>query len=143
MSDAYSVREIGRVRSELKNLDTAPKQGDEGAPDAWVEYVPDLTPAFQGLSAGDEILLLTWLHQARRDVLRVHPRGDERNPETGVFSTRSPHRPNPIGLHPVTVLQTEPGRLHVRPLEAVDGTPVIDIKPVLGPANSSDAVAQR
>lgn len=133
MSESYSVREIGRVRSGLTDLDTAPKQGDEGGSDAWIELSPDLTPAFQDLAVGDEVVLLTWLHRARRDVLRVHPRGDRRNPETGVFSTRSPDRPNPIGLHPVTVTHTAPGRIRVSPLEAVDGTPVIDIKPVLLP----------
>lgn len=129
----YTVRQIGRVRSALTDVDAAPKQGAEGAPEAWIDYHPDLAAGFSDLVAGDRIVVLTWLHQAHRDVLRVHPRGNPRNPETGVFSTRSPHRPNPIGLHPVTVMETAPGRLRVHPIEAVDGTPVIDIKPLLRP----------
>ena len=136
MSDTITLRPIGRIRSELADVDVAPKQGDEGAPEAWIDYDPDLAPGFLDLAPGDDVIILTWLDQARRDVLRVHPRGDSRNPETGVFSTRSPHRPNPIGIHPVTVTQTAPGSLRVGPIEAVDGTPVLDVKPVLGPPSS-------
>jgi tRNA-Thr(GGU) m(6)t(6)A37 methyltransferase TsaA len=136
MSDTITLRPIGRIRSELADVDTAPKQGDEGAPEAWIDYDPDLAPGFSDLGPGDDVIILTWLDRARRDVLRVHPRGDARNPETGVFSTRSPHRPNPIGIHPVTVTQAGPGSLRVGPIEAVDGTPVLDVKPVLGPPSS-------
>jgi tRNA-Thr(GGU) m(6)t(6)A37 methyltransferase TsaA len=131
MSTGYTLRQIGLVRSPLTDLGAAPKQGDEGAPEAWIDYDTELSAGFSDLSPGAEIIVLTWLHHADRDVLRVHPRGDARNPETGVFSTRSPDRPNPIGLHLVTVTDSAPGRLRVRPLEAVDGTPVIDIKPVI------------
>ena len=133
MSIDWTLRPIGWVSSPLSDVDVAPKQGHEGAPEAWIDYDPALAVGFGDLAVGDEIVVLTWLHRARRDVLRVHPRGDVRNPETGVFSTRSPHRPNPVGLHPVTVTGLAPGRLRVRPLEAVDGTPVIDIKPLLHP----------
>jgi tRNA-Thr(GGU) m(6)t(6)A37 methyltransferase TsaA len=122
---------IGRVRSTLTRRSDAPRQGDEGAPDADLEIEPAFLPALDGLSAGQEILVLTWLHQADREVLAVHPRDDLRNPLTGVFATRSPDRPNPIGLHRVELLAVEAGRLRVRGLEAIDGTPVIDIKPVL------------
>jgi tRNA-Thr(GGU) m(6)t(6)A37 methyltransferase TsaA len=125
------LRQIGLVRSELTDLDAAPRQGDEGAPEAWIEYDPEVAAGFSDLAPGAEIIVLTWLHHADRAVLRVHPRSDPRNPETGVFSTRSPDRPNPIGLHLVTVVDAAPGRLRVGPLEAVDGTPVIDVKPVL------------
>jgi len=129
---AFAVRPIGIVRSELTRRGEAPRQGDEGAPEAWVEVRPEFAGALDGVSAGDELLLFTWLHLADRDVLQVHPRGDRSNPIAGVFATRSPDRPNPIGLHRVQVVRVEGGtRLRVRPLEAVDGTPVIDIKPVL------------
>ncbi len=131
MSSGYTLRKIGLVRSELTDLGAAPRQGDEGAPEAWIDYDADVATGFSDLTPGAEIIVLTWLHHADRDVLRVHPRGDVRNPETGVFSTRSPDRPNPVGLHLVTVIDTAPGRIRVRPLEAVDGTPVIDIKPVI------------
>jgi tRNA-Thr(GGU) m(6)t(6)A37 methyltransferase TsaA len=130
--DAWSLRPIGFVRSRLRLLAEAPLQGAEGAPEAWVEIDPAYADAVAGLSAGDEVILLTWLHLGRRDVLQVHPRGDPANPIAGVFATRSPDRPNPIGLHRVRVLEVEGlARLRVRPLEAVDGTPVVDIKPVL------------
>ena len=121
---------IGRVASPLRETATAPKHGDEGAPEAWLVLDEDVTDALRGLSAGDEIVVLTWLHLARRDVLVVHPRGDLEQPERGVFSTRSPHRPNPIGLHRVTIAEVAGARLRVAPLEAVDGTPILDIKPV-------------
>ena len=134
---AYSLQPIGVVRSELTLRKGAPRQGYEGAPDAVVEIAPEFQPALDGVRAGDDILLLTWLHQGRRDVLEVRPRGDLRNPITGVFATRSPDRPNPIGLHRVTVTRIDGTRLEVRPLEAIDGTPVVDIKPVLEQSNDA------
>lgn len=106
-------------------------QGDEGAPEAWIEISPQAEPGLMGIMAGDELIVLTWLHLAERDVLQVHPRGDPDRPLTGVFATRSPDRPNPLGLHRVTVLQVGEQRLRVAPLEAIDGTPIADIKPVL------------
>jgi tRNA-Thr(GGU) m(6)t(6)A37 methyltransferase TsaA len=125
----YTVRPIGVVRSSLTRPEDAPKQGAEGAAEAWVEIDPALGDALQGLTVDDDIILLTWLHLARRDILRVHPRDDPRNPLTGVFATRSQDRPNPIGVHRVSVLAVEaPTRIKVWPLEAVDGTPVVDIK---------------
>ena len=127
----FGLRPIGVIRSPLKSRGAAPRQGSEGAPDAWLEVRQWAVPALLGLAAGDEILVLTWFHQSRRDVWRVHPRGDLRNPLTGVFATRSPDRPNPIGLHPVVVRKIEGRRLRIGPIEAIDGTPVIDIKPVL------------
>ena len=122
---------IGAVESTLTDLDAAPRQGDEGAPDAWLVIAADFAAALEGLAAGDDILVFTWLDRARRDVLRVHPRGDRTRPQEGVFATRSPHRPNPIGLHRVTIVAIEGNRVHVRPLEALDGTPIVDLKPVL------------
>ena len=122
---------IGVVRSSLKNRSEAPKQGREGAPDAWLEIVADVEPALEGIEPGDDLVVLTWLDRSRRDVLRVHPRGDPENPMAGVFATRSPDRPNPIGLHRVTVREIDGARLKVGPIEALDGTPVLDIKPVL------------
>ncbi len=122
---------IGRVESPLKDPASAPKQGDEGAPDAWLAFEPAVLAALDGLREGEELLVLTWLDRARRDVLRVHPRGDTSRPEQGVFSTRSPHRPNPIGLHPVRILTIDGGRMRVRDLEAIDGTPILDVKPIL------------
>jgi tRNA-Thr(GGU) m(6)t(6)A37 methyltransferase TsaA len=123
---------IGTVQSTLSDPASAPKQGDEGAPDAWLLFEPAVMAALDGLRPGDEILVLTWLHLADRDVLRVHPRDDMTRPETGVFSTRSADRPNPIGLHRVQVATVESTRVRVHGLEAVDGTPVVDVKPVLG-----------
>ena len=121
---------IGLVRSTLKTRAEAPKQGDEGAPDAWVEIDPAYEAALDGLAPGDEIILLTWLHQSARDVLSVHPRNVPENEMRGVFATRSPDRPNPIGLHPVRILEIADNlRLRVEPLEAIDGTPIVDIKP--------------
>jgi tRNA-Thr(GGU) m(6)t(6)A37 methyltransferase TsaA len=124
----YSIRPIGLIRSELKDRASAPKQGHEGAPDAWIELDAAYADGMQGMSVGSELVVITWLHEASRDMLKVHPRGDRRNPLTGVFNTRSPHRPNPLGLHRVTVLEISGQRLRVAPLEAIDGTPVIDIK---------------
>ncbi len=124
---------IGTVRSPLRDRAAAPRQGDEGAPEAVLVFEPGVAAGLDGLAVGDEVLVLTWLDRARRDVLRVHPRGDAARPEAGVFATRSPDRPNPIGLHRVTVLAIDGLRLRVRDLEALDGTPVLDVKPVLGP----------
>jgi tRNA-Thr(GGU) m(6)t(6)A37 methyltransferase TsaA len=122
---------IGRVESELSDLASAPKQGVEGAPDAWLVFEPGVLEGLEGLEPGAEAIVLTWLDRARRDILRVHPRDDPANPLTGVFNTRSADRPNPIGLHPVEVLSVDGARVRVRGLEAVDGTPVVDLKPVL------------
>jgi tRNA-Thr(GGU) m(6)t(6)A37 methyltransferase TsaA len=128
----YVLRPVGVVRSPLKSRDECPKQGFEGAPDAWLEIDPAFVAALDGLTVGREILVLTWFHQADRDLLKVHPRGDSNRLMRGVFSTRSPDRPNPIGLHRVEVMEIgEPGRVRVRPLEAVDGTPIVDIKSVM------------
>ncbi|MGB2572138.1 tRNA (N6-threonylcarbamoyladenosine(37)-N6)-methyltransferase TrmO [Micromonospora citrea] len=133
MSGAYELRPIGRVESPLTDPADAPRQGDEGAPQAWLVFSPAVATGLRDLRPGVEMLVLTWLDRADRDVLAVHPRGDRSRPETGVFSTRSPHRPNPIGLHRVRVLAVDGLRLRVADLEAVDGTPVLDVKPVLGP----------
>lgn len=127
----FKVRPIGVIHSELSNRDEAPKQGYEGAPDAWVEVYAEFAEGLEGTALGEEIILVTWFHKAHRDLLRVHPRGDRDRPMTGVFSTRSGDRPNPIALHRVTVLQIEGDKIRVGPLEAINGTPVIDIKPVL------------
>jgi tRNA-Thr(GGU) m(6)t(6)A37 methyltransferase TsaA len=122
---------IGVVESPLTDPAAAPKQGFEGSPDAWLVLEPQVSEGLDGLRAGDEVIVLTWLDRARRDVLRVHPRDDPANPERGVFSTRSADRPNPIGLHRVQILAVAGLRLQVRDLEALDGTPIVDIKPVL------------
>ncbi len=123
---------IGRVESPLTDPALAPKQGFEGAPEAVIAFDPDVLAGLDGLAAGDVVLVLTWLDRARRDVLRVHPRDDPANPQQGVFATRSADRPNPIGVHQVEIVTLEGHRVRVRDLEAVDGTPVIDVKPVLG-----------
>lgn len=125
------LRRIGIIRSALAARADAPKQGSEGAPDAWLDVEDWAADGLRGLAVGDEILVITWLHLARRDVLEVHPRSDPRNPLTGVFATRSPDRPNPLGLHPVTVRAIDGNRLRIGPIEAIDETPVVDIKPVL------------
>ena len=130
-STHFTIEAIGHVHSTLTDLEDAPRQADEGAPDAWLEFTPQSAPGLAGIKAGDELLILTWLHLAERDVLQVHPRGDLTRPLTGVFATRSPDRPNPIGLHRVSVRDVAEGKIHVAPLEAIDGTPIIDIKPVL------------
>jgi tRNA-Thr(GGU) m(6)t(6)A37 methyltransferase TsaA len=133
MSDStnFSLKPIGYVRSSLVDLGAAPMQGKEGAPDAWIELESDLTPGLLRLSAGDDLIIITWFHLASRNVLQLHPRDDTSRPLTGVFGTRSPDRPNPIGLHRVTLREVDGNRIKVGPLEAIDGTPVIDIKPVL------------
>ena len=128
----YQLRPVGRVESPLTDRDTAPKQGDEGAPLARILFRPELGEAAADLRIGDQVLVLTWLHHGRRDVLSVHPRDDPNRPREGVFSTRSPDRPNPIGLHAVTITGVEDNAITVRNLEAIDGTPVLDVKPVLG-----------
>ncbi|MFJ8622040.1 tRNA (N6-threonylcarbamoyladenosine(37)-N6)-methyltransferase TrmO [Kitasatospora sp. NPDC093550] len=128
---SFEVWELGRVESPLTERAGAPRQGDEGAPEAWVAFDASVGRALRDLAVGQEVLLLTWLDRADREVLAVHPRGDRSRPSTGVFATRSPDRPNPIGLHRVTVLAVDGLRLRVSGLEAVDGTPVLDVKPVL------------
>jgi len=133
----YTIEPIGAVHSALKRLEDAPMQGDEGAPEAWLELAPQTVQGLTGIKPGDELIVLTWLHLAQRDVLQVHPRGDPNRPLTGVFATRSPDRPNPIGLHRVSVLEVTENMLRVTPLEAIDGTPIIDIKPALA-GNPSD-----
>ncbi|HEY1176790.1 MAG TPA: tRNA (N6-threonylcarbamoyladenosine(37)-N6)-methyltransferase TrmO [Phytomonospora sp.] len=129
---SFQARPVGVVASTLTDLDTAPRQPDEGAPAAWLVFHDAVAAAVGGIRPGDEVFVLTWLDRARRDLLEVHPRGDRNRPVEGVFSTRSPHRPNPIGLHRVTVVETDGTRLRVDGLEAVDGTPILDVKPVLG-----------
>jgi tRNA-Thr(GGU) m(6)t(6)A37 methyltransferase TsaA len=131
VSARYELRPIGHVRSPLTDPGTAPKQGDEGAPDAWLVLDPEVAEGARDLEVGADVFVLTWLHRARRDVLAVHPRDDPRAPETGVFSTRSQDRPNPIGLHRVTIAAVDGPRVLARGLEAVDGTPIVDVKPVL------------
>jgi tRNA-Thr(GGU) m(6)t(6)A37 methyltransferase TsaA len=132
----YQLDPIGFIRSELKNRSEAPRQNYEGAPDAWVELNPKFLNALEGIPVGEDVILISWLHKSRREVLKVHPRGRIDLPEMGVFATRSPDRPNPIGLHRVKVLEISENRIKVAPLEAIDGTPVVDIKPIL--ANSDD-----
>ncbi len=127
----YSLQPVGWVQSPLTDRTAAPKQGDEGAPPARIVFRPEVREATSDLQSGDEIIVLTWLHQGRRDVLSVHPRGDANRPLTGVFSTRSPDRPNPIGLHAVTIEIVEEDAITVHELEAIDGTPVLDVKPTL------------
>jgi tRNA-Thr(GGU) m(6)t(6)A37 methyltransferase TsaA len=128
----YVIQPIGRVESPLTDPAVAPKQGDEGAPDAWLVFERDVSEGLRDLEAGTEVIVLTWFDRAARDVLVVHPRGDTTRPPTGVFSTRSPSRPNPIGLHRVTIVAIDGPRMLVRDLEALDGTPIVDVKPVLG-----------
>ena len=128
----YGLRPVGWVESSLTDRDAAPKQGDEGAPPARIVFRPEFREAARDLRRGDEVLVLTWLHQGSRDVLSVYPRGDTSRPITGVFSTRSPDRPNPIGLHTVRIEAVAGNEITVNNLEAIDGTPVLDIKPVLG-----------
>jgi tRNA-Thr(GGU) m(6)t(6)A37 methyltransferase TsaA len=127
----FELTPIGRVESTLTDPASAPKQGDEGAPDAWLVFEPAVIDALDGIRAGDEVILLTWLDRAQRDILAVHPRGDTSRAQQGVFSTRSQHRPNPIGLHRVEIVSIDGPRVRVRNLEAVDGTPIVDMKPVL------------
>jgi tRNA-Thr(GGU) m(6)t(6)A37 methyltransferase TsaA len=132
MAPDFVARPIGRVESVLKTRDEAPRQPDEGAPDAWLVFDESVRDGLRDLTPGDQVILITWFDRAARDVLTVHPRGDRGRPATGVFSTRSPDRPNPLGLHRVTVVAIDGLRLHVDNLEALDGTPILDLKPVLG-----------
>jgi tRNA-Thr(GGU) m(6)t(6)A37 methyltransferase TsaA len=127
----FTVKSIGRVESSLSDLSSAPRQADEGAPSAWLVFDDDVLEAARNLRVGDDVILLTWLDRAQRDVLSVHPRGDLSRPQEGVFSTRSPHRPNPVGLHRVEITAIDGSRVQVRQLEALNGTPIIDVKPVL------------
>lgn len=127
----YLLHPVGFIRSPIKRRGEGPKQGREGAPDAWLDVNPMISAALDGIAVGDEIIVITWLHLARRDELKVHPRGDTEIPLTGVFDTRSPDRPNPLGLHRVKVLEIATNRLKIGPIEAIDGTPVVDIKPTL------------
>jgi len=129
--DHFELRRIGTVESSLGDVGGAPKQGADGAPAAWIVLEPEVLDGLDGITAGARLIVLTWLHLGDREVLRVHPRDDESNPLRGVFATRSASRPNPIGLHEVEVLERAADRLRVAPLEAVDGTPVVDLKPVL------------
>ena len=131
IENSYTVEPIGIIRSGLTRLEAAPLQGDEGAPEAWLELTDRVAQGLLGIKAGDELIVLTWFHHARRDLLQVHPRGRIEAPLRGVFATRSPHRPNPLGLHRVSVLEVAGNRLRVAPMEAIDGTPIVDIKPVL------------
>jgi tRNA-Thr(GGU) m(6)t(6)A37 methyltransferase TsaA len=127
----FEITAIGQVKSPLTDLESAPRQPDEGAPPAWLVFDPGVLEGLRSFQPGDQVILITWLDRARRDVLSVHPRGDPSRPEAGVFSTRCPHRPNPIGLHQVEITAVNGRRIQVRGLEAVDGTPIIDVKPVL------------
>jgi tRNA-Thr(GGU) m(6)t(6)A37 methyltransferase TsaA len=132
MTDStFPVRPIGYVRSSLRDLAEAPKQGSEGGVEAWIEVLPEYAPALEGLRPGTQLIVLTWLHAARRDLLQVHPRDDRSVPLSGVFRTRSADRPNPIGLHPVTLQEIDRLRLRISPMEVIDGTPVLDLKPVI------------
>jgi tRNA-Thr(GGU) m(6)t(6)A37 methyltransferase TsaA len=130
----YIVQPIGWVESPLVDREQAPKQGDEGSPEAWLVFEQAVSEGLRNLEAGTEVIVLTWLDRARRDVLVVHPRGDTEQPETGVFSTRSPDRPNPVGLHRVAIVSIDGTRVRVRNLEALAGTPIVDVKPVLDQA---------
>ena|SRR5687768_11403703 len=127
----FSLYPIGFIHSPLKHLKEAPRQGDEGAPDAWIELNPAVAEGLDTIAVGDKIIIITWFHRAQRNILKLHPRDDKTIPLAGVFATRSPDRPNPLGLHLVTVLEIEGNRLKVGPIEAIEGTPVVDIKPVL------------
>ena len=129
--DSSSLRHIGFIRSTLRTRREAPCQGSEGAPDVWLELLPGFAPGLLGIEPGAAVIVVTWLHQANRDVLQVHPRRNPENPLTGVFFTRSPDRPNPLGLHRVTVREISGHQLRIGPMEAIDGTPVVDIKAVL------------
>ena len=125
---SYTLEPVGFIRSTVMGREDAPRQGSEGAPDAWLEIEPQFAEALLGMEIGHELILITWLHEARRDVLKGHPRSDESRPLTGVFYTRSPARPNPLGLHPVTVREIDGTRVKIGPIEVFDGTPVVDIK---------------
>jgi tRNA-Thr(GGU) m(6)t(6)A37 methyltransferase TsaA len=136
IKNSYVIEPIGIIRSELTDLANAPMQGTEGGYEAWLEVSPQFAQGLIGIKAGDHLIVLTWLHRAQRDVLQVHPRGRQEAPLKGVFATRSQDRPNPIGLHQVTVLEVAGQKLKVAPIEAIDGTPLVDIKPVLSRESS-------
>jgi tRNA-Thr(GGU) m(6)t(6)A37 methyltransferase TsaA len=127
-AENFSLKAVGYVRSELKKRKNAPRQGYLGAPAAWLEVLPKYKKCLHRVTAGDEVVLISWLHAAKRNVMKVHPGSDRSNPLTGVFGTRSPDRPNPLGLHRVKILEMDGLRMRVGPLEAIDGTPVVDIK---------------
>jgi tRNA-Thr(GGU) m(6)t(6)A37 methyltransferase TsaA len=131
----FSIQQIGVIQSEIKNVEDAPLFYTEGAPNAVLELSPEYVDGLERMHPGDEIIVITWLHRSKRDVLKVYPRGDNTNPLTGVFSTRSPDRPNPVGLHRVKVLEINSNRLYIGPIEVIDGTPVIDIKALVKEAN--------
>lgn len=135
---SFEVKTVGRVESPLTDLESAPRQADEGAPEAWLVFEPAMLEGLLSLRPGDEVIVITWLDRARRDVLSVHPRGDTSRAQEGVFSTRSPHRPNPIGLHQVEITAIDGRRVRVRNLEVLNGTPIIDVKPIL-----SEDISQR
>lgn len=135
--EVASLHPVGFIRSSLKDREEAPAQAEEGAPDAWLEVIASLAEGLDGIAVGQEMILITWFHKARRDVLKLHPRWDESLPLTGVFATRSPDRPNPLGLHRVKVLEIVGSSLRVGPIEAIDGTPVVDIKPVISESAES------
>ena len=128
---SFEVRAIGKVESPLTDLQSAPLQADEGAPEAWLVFEPEVLEGLRSLQPSDQVIIITWLDRARRDVLSVHPRGDPSRAQEGVFSTRSPHRPNPVGLHRVEITAIDGRRVRVRHLEVLDGTPIIDVKPIL------------
>jgi tRNA-Thr(GGU) m(6)t(6)A37 methyltransferase TsaA len=128
---SFEVKPIGRVASTLTDLASAPLQADEGAPEAWLVFEPEMLEGLRSFQSSDEVIVITWLDRARRDVLSVHPRGDLSRAQEGVFSTRSPHRPNPIGLHRVKITAIDGRRIRVSHLEVLDGTPIIDVKPIL------------
>ena len=135
---SFELKPIGRVESSVTDLASAPRQPDEGAPEAWLVFEPEVLEGLRSVRQGDVVIVVTWLDRARRDVLSVHPRGDTSRAAEGVFSTRSPHRPNPIGLHQVEITAIDGRRVKVRRLEALDGTPILDVKPIL-----SEDVSQR
>lgn len=131
LETGYVIEPIGIIRSALTTREASPKQGYEGGVEAWIEIHPPYAEGIEGMAVGKDVIVVTWFHKASRNKLKVHPRGDKSRPLTGVFSTRSPDRPNPLGLHRVTVREISANRLKVGPIEAIDGTPVVDIKPVL------------
>jgi tRNA-Thr(GGU) m(6)t(6)A37 methyltransferase TsaA len=133
--EEYLIKPIGYIRSELKKVEDAPAFYTEGAPNARLEVLPAFRDGLERMRVGDDIIVITWLHLARRDVLKVHPQGNLAKPLTGVFLTRSPDRPNPLGLHRARVLEMNPDGLLIGPIEAIDGTPVLDIKPVIEEAD--------
>ena len=137
--DDIQLTRVGTVESPLADRASAPLQGYEGSPESWLVFEPEYGQALDGIREGDDLIVLTWLDRAHRDVLRVHPRSDPANPEQGVFNTRSPDRPNPVGIHRVNVLAIDGLRFRVRDLEAIDGTPIVDVKPPLARVEGTGA----